>query len=91
MKISEKYRKKSEKYRHLSEKVGKNRKKSGKIGQTKFLCSFLFEAHRKNDISAKYRPKKPKFLSMTPPLNFKVGRHLVEPDYSAQTVAHIDS
>ena len=47
MKISEKYRKKSEKYRHLSEKVGKNRKKSGKIGQTKFLCSFLFEAHRK--------------------------------------------
>ena len=62
--ISEKYRKKSEKYRYLSEIIGKSRKFSGKIGQTKFLCIFLFEAHRKNDISAKYRPKKPKFLSM---------------------------
>ena len=34
-------------YREISEFIGKNRKKSGKIGQTKFLCIFLFEAHRK--------------------------------------------
>ena len=34
-------------YRKLSGKIGKSRKFSGKIGQTKFLCIFLFEAHRK--------------------------------------------
>ena len=57
MKISEKYRKKSEKYRHLSEKVGKNR-------TNEISVQFSFRGSPKNDISAKYRPKKPKFLSM---------------------------
>ena len=30
-----------------SEFIGKSRKFSGKIGQTKFLCIFFFEPHRK--------------------------------------------
>ena len=59
-KISEKYRKKLEKYRKLSgksEKVGKNR-------TNEISVHFSFRGSPKNDISAKYRPNKPKFLSM---------------------------
>ena len=40
-----------------SEKVGKNRTKEISV-------HFSFRGSPKNDISAKYRPKKPKFLSM---------------------------
>ena len=65
--ISEKYRKKSEKYRYLSEIIGKNREKSeifGKNRTNEISVHFSFRGSSKNDISAKYRPKKPKFLSM---------------------------
>ena len=48
--------------------IGKSREFSGKIGQKKFLCIFLFEAHRKTI----FRPKKPKFLSMVVPTNVKI-------------------
>ena len=57
----------SENFGEISQFIGKSRKFSGKIGQTKFLCIFFFEAHRKNDISAKNRPKIPKFLSLPDP------------------------
>ena len=40
-----------------SEKVGKNR-------TNEISVHFSFRGSPKNDISAKYRPKKPKFLSM---------------------------
>ena len=45
--ISENFGEISEKVGEISEIIGKSRKFSGKIGQTKFLCIFLFEAHRK--------------------------------------------
>ena len=48
---------KSEKYRYLSEIFGKNR-------TNEISVHFSFRGSPKNDISAKYRPKKPKFLSM---------------------------
>ena len=47
MEKSENFGEISEKVGEISEIIGKNRKKSGKIGQKKFLCIFLFEAHRK--------------------------------------------
>ena len=39
--------KKSENFGEISVFIGKSRKFSGKIGQKKFLCIFLFEDHRK--------------------------------------------
>ena len=48
---------KSENFGEKSEKVGKNRTKEISV-------HFSFRGSPKNDISAKYRPKKPKFLSM---------------------------
>ena len=48
-------------------KLWKNRKKSGKVGKNRtneISVHFSFRGSPKNDISAKYRPKKPKFLSM---------------------------
>ena len=50
--------------------IGIYRKKSGKIGQKKFLCIFLFEAHRKTI----FRP--PKFLSMVIWTLSKIKMHL---------------
>ena len=44
-------------YREKLKKVGKNRTKE-------ISMHFSFRGSPKNDISAKYRPKKPKFLSM---------------------------
>ena len=49
--------KKSEKVGEISEIIGKNRTKEISV-------HFSFRGSPKNDISAKYRPKKPKFLSM---------------------------
>ena len=49
--------KKSENFGEISEKVGKNR-------TNEISVHFSFRASPKNDISAKYRPKKPKFLSL---------------------------
>ena len=67
----------SENFGEISVFIGKSRKFSGKIGnfrekseifrknRTKEISvHFSFRGSPKNDISAKYRPKKPKFLSM---------------------------
>ena len=62
--ISEKYWKKLEKYRYLSEIIGKNSEIFGKNRTNEISVHFSFRGSPKNDISAKYRPKKPKFLSM---------------------------
>ena len=51
--------KKSEKVGEISEIFGKNR-------TNEIFVHFSFRGSPKNDISAKYRPKKPKFLSMLP-------------------------
>ena len=62
-----KNRKKSEKYRKLSGKIENYREKSEKVGKNRtneISVHFSFRGSPKNDISAKYRPKKPKFLSM---------------------------
>ena len=48
---------KSENIEIYREKVGKNR-------TNEISVHFSFRGSPKNDISAKYRPKKPKFLSM---------------------------
>ena len=50
-------RKKLGKYRKKSEIFGKNR-------TNEISVHFSFRGSPKNDISVKYRPKKPKFLSM---------------------------
>ena len=57
----------SEKVGEISVFIGKNRKKSeifGKNRTNEISVHFSFRGSPKNDISAKYRPKKPKFLSM---------------------------
>ena len=60
LKQKEKTVKKSEKVGEISEFIGKNRTKEISV-------HFSFRGSPKNDISAKYRPKKPKFLSMLVP------------------------
>ena len=46
-----------ENFGEISEIIGKNR-------TNEISVHFSFRGSPKNDISAKYRPKKPKFLSM---------------------------
>ena len=67
MKKSENFGEISEKVGEISEIIGKSREKSEKVkkNRTKEISvHFSFRDSPKNDISAKYRPKKPKFLSM---------------------------
>ena len=57
----------SEKVGEISAFIGKSREKSEKVGKNRtneISVQFSFRGSPKNDISAKYRPKKPKFLSM---------------------------
>ena len=55
---------KSENFGEISEKVGEI---IGKNRTNEISVHFSFRGSPKNDISAKYRPKKPKFLSMALP------------------------
>ena len=48
----------------ISEKVGEISEFIGKNRTNEISVHFSFRGSPKNDISAKYRPKKPKFLSM---------------------------
>ena len=64
-----KNRKISEKIGEISGKIGNYREKSEKVWKNRtneISVHFSFRGSPKNDISAKYRPKKPKFLSMVP-------------------------
>ena len=59
---------KSENFGEISEKIGNYREKSEKVWKNwtnEISVHFSFRGSPKNDISAKYRPKKPKFLSMS--------------------------
>ena len=64
MEKSENFGEISEKVGEISEIIRKSREKVGKNRTNEISVHFSFRGSPKNDISAKYRPKKSKFLSM---------------------------